>query len=93
MMHRFDRGDLWKSKAHSLQLQLRDRFRVAVDRHWRRRQVIIPEGYFSSTFQRWLRRFRDFRQESLPSSSSFYRKRGTRSNRSCLAFAIFDRVD
>ncbi|KAI4349951.1 hypothetical protein L6164_010490 [Bauhinia variegata] len=74
-MPRIDRGDLWKNKARSLQLQLRDRFRVAVDRHWRRPQVFIPDGYFSSTIQRWIRRFHDFRQESLPSSASFYRKR------------------
>lgn len=76
-----DRGDVWKSKARSLQLQLRDRFRVAVDRHWRRRHnhhTFIPsaDGYFSSTIQRWLSRFRDFRRDSLPSSTSFYRKRG-----------------
>ncbi|KHN03973.1 Tafazzin [Glycine soja] len=75
-----DRGDVWKSKARSLQLQLRDRFRVAVDRHyWRRRHhhTFIPsaDGYFSSTIQRWLSRFRDFRRDSLPSSTSFYRKR------------------
>ncbi|MED6156451.1 hypothetical protein PIB30_014417 [Stylosanthes scabra] len=76
-MHRLDRGDVWKGKARSLQLQLRNRFRVAVDRHWRRRHAIIPhaQGFFSSTFQRWLTRFRDFRRDSLPSSSSFYRKR------------------
>ncbi|KAF7817920.1 tafazzin [Senna tora] len=73
-MPRLDHGDLWKNKVRSLQLQLRDRFRVAVDRHLRRQQIFIPDGYFSSTLQRWLRRFRDFRQESLP-SSSFYRKR------------------
>ncbi|XP_047155077.1 tafazzin [Vigna umbellata] len=81
-MPRLDRGDVWKSKARSLQLQLRDRFRVAVDRHWRRRQhhTFIPAAdvYFSSTIQRWLTRFRDFRRESLPSSTSFYRKRVTR---------------
>lgn len=78
-MHRLDRGDVWKNKARSLQLQLRDRFRVAVDRHWRRRhnRTISPDadGYFSSTLQRWLNRIRDFRRDSLPSSTSFYRKR------------------
>ncbi|XP_061357470.1 uncharacterized protein LOC133301788 isoform X2 [Gastrolobium bilobum] len=81
-MYRLDRGDVWKSKVRSLQLQLRDRFRVAVDRHWRRRHnhhMFIPaadaDGYFSSTIQRWLGRFRDFRRDSLPSSTSFYRKR------------------
>ncbi|PKI51499.1 hypothetical protein CRG98_028059 [Punica granatum] len=67
-----DRGDLWKSKARSLQLRLRDRFRVAVDRH---RPPMFGDGYFSATLQRWLQRYRDFRRESLPSSSSFYRKR------------------
>ncbi|RZB49380.1 Tafazzin isoform B [Glycine soja] len=74
-----DRGDVWKSKARSLQLQFRDRFRVAVDHHWRRRHhhTFIPsaDGYFSSTIQRCLSRFRDFRRDSLPSSTSFYRKR------------------
>ncbi|XP_057439350.1 uncharacterized protein LOC130731163 [Lotus japonicus] len=80
-MHRLDRGDVWKSKARSLQLQLRDRLRVAVDRHWRRRHhtlTLDSDGYFSSTLQRCLNRFRDFRRDSLPSSSSFYRKRVTR---------------
>ncbi|KAK7284376.1 hypothetical protein RJT34_19121 [Clitoria ternatea] len=81
-MQRLDRCDVWIGKARSLQLQLRDRFRVAVDRHWRRRQhhLSIPsaDGYFSSTIQRCLTRFRDFRRDSLPSSSSFYRKRVTK---------------
>ncbi|KAK3441593.1 hypothetical protein EUGRSUZ_B01913 [Eucalyptus grandis] len=75
----FERGDLWKSKARSLQLRLRDRFRVvAVDKHRRRpaaAAALLADGYFSSTVQRWLRRFRDFRRDSLPSSSSFYVKR------------------
>ncbi|XP_030544834.1 tafazzin [Rhodamnia argentea] len=71
----FERGDLWKSKARSLQLRLRDRFRVvAVDKH-RRGRALLTDGYFSSTVQRWLQTFRDFRRDSLPSSSSFYRKR------------------
>ncbi|KAK4282781.1 hypothetical protein QN277_014115 [Acacia crassicarpa] len=73
-MPRFDRGDLWKNKARSLQLKLRNRLRVTVDLHWQRQPTLFPEGYFSSTVERWLRRFRDFRQESLP-SSSFYRKK------------------
>ncbi|ESW19012.1 hypothetical protein PHAVU_006G089600 [Phaseolus vulgaris] len=81
-MPRLDRGDVWKSKARSLQLQLRNRFRVAVDRHWRRRQhhTFIPAAdvYFASTIKRWLNRFHDFRTESLPSSTSFYRKRVAR---------------
>ncbi|RVW83135.1 Tafazzin [Vitis vinifera] len=66
--------DLWKSRARSLQLRLRDRFRIAVDRH-RRLPMFSTDGYFSSTLQRWLRRVRDFRRDSLPSSSAFYRKR------------------
>ncbi|XVF41872.1 hypothetical protein PTKIN_Ptkin01aG0315500 [Pterospermum kingtungense] len=70
-----DRGDLWKKKALALQLQLRQRFRVAVDRHRRHRQSMFADRYFPSTVQRWLRRFRDFRRDSLPSSSAFYRKR------------------
>ncbi|CAL0302302.1 unnamed protein product [Lupinus luteus] len=80
-MHRLDRRDVWKSKARSLQLQLKYRFRVAVDRHWRRRHhVFIPsgDGYFSETLNRCINRFRDFRRDSLPSSSSFYRKRVTK---------------
>ncbi|PSS03028.1 Tafazzin like [Actinidia chinensis var. chinensis] len=68
-----ERGDLWKNKARSLQLRLRDRFRVAVDRHHRRPR--FSDGYFSSTMQRWLQRFRSFRRDSLPSTSGFYRKR------------------
>ena len=82
-VQRLERGDLWKSKAMALQIRLRDRFRVAVDRRRRLREVIFAgdgdgdDGCFSTTFDRWLRRFRDFRRESLPSSSStFYRKRG-----------------
>ncbi|XP_030474497.2 uncharacterized protein LOC115691898 [Syzygium oleosum] len=75
-----ERGDLWKSKARCVQLRLRDRFRVvAVDKHRLRpaaAAALLADGYFSSTVQRWLRRFRDFRRDSLPSSpSSFYRKR------------------
>ncbi|KAI6684931.1 hypothetical protein NL676_030844 [Syzygium grande] len=76
-----ERGDLWKSRARCLQLRLRDRFRVvAVDKHRLRpaaaAALLADDGYFSSTVQRWLRRFRDFRRDSLPSSpSSFYRKR------------------
>ncbi|PON52088.1 Tafazzin [Trema orientale] len=72
---RIERGDVWKNKARSLQLQLRERFRVAVDRRLRR-HPIFADGYFStSTLQRYIQRFRDFRRDSLPSSSAFYRKR------------------
>ena len=80
-VQRLERGDLWKSKAKALQIRLRDRFRVAVDRRRRLREVLFAgdgdgdDGCFSSTVDRWLRRFRDFRRESLP-SSTFYRKRG-----------------
>ncbi|KAK7284377.1 hypothetical protein RJT34_19122 [Clitoria ternatea] len=85
-MQRPERGDVWMGKARSLQLQFRDRFRVAVDRHWRRHHhhLFIPsaDGYFSSTILRWLTRFHDFRRDSLPSSSSFYRKRVTKDFRS-----------
>lgn len=71
-----DGGDLWKDKARSLQLRLRDRFRVAVDRRLRC-HPIFSDASFSVTFQRWLKQFRDFRRETLPSSSAFYRKRGS----------------
>ena len=77
-MQRVDRADIWKNKARFLQMKLRDRFRITVDRHCRRHQIFIPDGYFSSTLQRCLRRFRDFRHKSLP-SSSFYRKTGMQS--------------
>lgn len=71
------RGDLWKSKAKALQLRLRDRFRVVVDRHRRRPHIFsaASDGHFSSTVQRWLNHFRDFRRDSLHSPSAFYRKR------------------
>ncbi|KAJ4845123.1 hypothetical protein Tsubulata_038389 [Turnera subulata] len=74
-VQRIERGDLWKLRARQLQLRLRDRFRVAVDRH--RPPIFSPDSSFSSTVQRWLARFRDFRRESLQSPSAFYRKRGT----------------
>ncbi|KAL7003099.1 hypothetical protein U1Q18_004256 [Sarracenia purpurea var. burkii] len=62
-------GDLWKTKARLLQIRLKDRFRVAVDRH--RRRPRFSDGYFS---QRWLQRFGNFRTDSLSSSPTFYRK-------------------
>lgn len=71
---RVERGDLWKSNALSVQRRLRERFRVEVDRRLRH-HPIFANGYFSSTVQRWLQRFRDFRRDSLPSSTAFYRKR------------------
>lgn len=73
-LQRIEGADLWKAKALALQLRLRERFHVAVDRH-RDRRSMIADRYFSSTVRRWLRRFRDFRVDSLPSSSAFYRKR------------------
>ncbi|KAL8540915.1 hypothetical protein ACS0TY_002245 [Phlomoides rotata] len=70
------RGDLLAEGAKSLQLRLRERFRVAaVDYHRRRNLRIASGGYLSSTVQRWLDRFSEFRRDSLPSSSAFYRKR------------------
>ncbi|KAL8130481.1 hypothetical protein V2J09_019636 [Rumex salicifolius] len=72
--HRIDHGDLWKNKARILQLQLRERFRVAVDRRLGR-PMFSDDGYFSSTVTRWLHRFRNFRRDSLASSSAFYRRR------------------
>ncbi|KAK6143933.1 hypothetical protein DH2020_024281 [Rehmannia glutinosa] len=70
------RGDLLADGAKSLKLRLRDRFRVAaVDYHRPRYFRIAGGGYFSSTVQRWLDRLSDFRRGSLPSSSTFYRKR------------------
>ncbi|KAG8363852.1 hypothetical protein BUALT_Bualt19G0065500 [Buddleja alternifolia] len=70
------RGDLLAEGAKSLQLRLRDRFRVAaVDFHRRRNLRITNGGYFSSTVQRWRDSFSDFRRDSLPCSSTFYRKR------------------
>ncbi|GMN43909.1 hypothetical protein TIFTF001_013105 [Ficus carica] len=72
---RIERGDLWKNKARSLQLRLRDRFRVAVDRRLRRHRIFSSDGYFSSTLHRLMQRFHDFRTDSLPSSSAFHRKR------------------
>lgn len=75
----------WKERAQALQLRIRDRFRVAVDRHrhWR------AESDYSPALQRWALRLRSLWRDpsslaSSPSSSSysssasfrFYRKRG-----------------
>jgi len=73
-VHRIERGDLWKSKAEALSLRLRDRFRVAVDRRRRKQPMLFSGDGYLSTVDRLLRRFRDFRRDSLPSSSVFYRK-------------------
>jgi hypothetical protein len=75
-VHRIERGDLWKSKAEALSLRLRDRFRVAVDRRRRKQPMLFSGDGYLSTVDRLLRRFRDFRRDSLPSSSVFYRKGG-----------------
>ncbi|XP_043711512.1 tafazzin [Telopea speciosissima] len=68
-----DRGDLWKNRARALQLRIRDRFRVAVDRE--RRKSGFSDGFLSSSLQRWVTRLRNLRRDSLPASSAFYRKR------------------
>ncbi|KAL1811857.1 hypothetical protein ACET3Z_021922 [Daucus carota] len=64
-------GEEWRDKARSLQLLLRHRFRVAVDRH----RPNLSDGYFSTRIQLWIDRFRNFRRDSLPSSTKFYLKR------------------
>lgn len=71
--HWIDRGDLLKANAHFLQLQLRQRFRVAVDRHFYRRRDSLSsavDGRVSSVVKRWFHRIRDFRRQSLTSSTS-----------------------
>lgn len=67
-------GEAWKAKAAALRLRLRDRFRVAVDRHWPRAGV--SDAYDSPTVQRWVSRFRRFRDGSSGRSAVFYQKRG-----------------
>ncbi|XP_010921824.1 uncharacterized protein [Elaeis guineensis] len=71
-------GSLWKDRARELQLRIRDRFRVAVDRHrtWR------VESDYSLTLRRWILRVRSiWRDPSAPARSSsssslrFHRKR------------------
>ncbi|XP_073145861.1 uncharacterized protein [Henckelia pumila] len=66
-------GDLLAEGAKCLQLRLRERLRVAVIDHYHRRTP--AGGYFSATLHRSLRRFSNFRRDSLSSSSAFYRKR------------------
>ncbi|KAK9146937.1 hypothetical protein Sjap_006840 [Stephania japonica] len=68
-----DRRDVWKYKARSFQLRLRDRFRVAVDRH--KRRPILSDGYVASKVRQFVLRLRCLRGESLPPTSAFYRKR------------------
>ncbi|WOL00433.1 hypothetical protein Cni_G09146 [Canna indica] len=68
-------GSPWQDQARALQLRIRDRFRVAVDRrrHW---QV---ESDHSKTMQRWIRRVRSVWADPSPdapaSSLRFYRKK------------------
>ncbi|RZC80776.1 hypothetical protein C5167_043364 [Papaver somniferum] len=75
-----NRGDLWKDKARALQLRIRDRFRVTVDKHRRNipRFSSSSDGTtinYSSNVHRWMVSFRGLRRESLSPSSVFYRKR------------------
>ncbi|KAF8084472.1 hypothetical protein N665_0716s0018 [Sinapis alba] len=69
-----DKADLWKSLL-LLKVQLRDRFRIAVDDHRGRAAGFYTDGYFSSSIHRLATRFRNFRRESLPSPPAFYRRR------------------
>lgn len=68
------KGDVFKDGARMLQVRLRDRFRVAVDRH--RRRTRFSDGSLSNKLKHWIQRFQDFSQDTLPSSTTFYRKRG-----------------
>ncbi|MCL7050411.1 hypothetical protein MKW94_002980, partial [Papaver nudicaule] len=75
-----NRGDLWKDKARALQLRIRDRFRVTVDKHRRNipRFSSSSDGTtinYSSNVHRWMLSFRTLRRDELPPSSVFYRKR------------------
>lgn len=64
-------ASLWKDRARALQLRIRGRFRVAVDRH-RRWKV---ESDYSASIRRWvLRLWRDSSADER-SSIRFYRKR------------------
>ncbi|BFG19206.1 hypothetical protein CerSpe_054800 [Prunus speciosa] len=45
---RIERGDLWKNKALSVQLRLRERFRVEVDRRLKLHPIFTDDGYFSN---------------------------------------------
>ncbi|RWW14718.1 hypothetical protein GW17_00021489 [Ensete ventricosum] len=69
-------GSPWQDQARALQLRIRDRFRVAVDR--RRRWHL--ESDYSMTLQRWFRRvlsvWEDQSPGALASPVRFYRKKG-----------------
>ncbi|XP_058076717.1 uncharacterized protein LOC131225243 [Magnolia sinica] len=67
------RSDRWKSKFRALQLRIRDRFRVAVDRH--RRWQRFSDSNDSSLLQRWILRLRSLRRASSLPPTPFYRKR------------------
>lgn len=64
-------GSLWKDRARALQLRIRDRFRVAVDRHCRW-QV---ESDYSVAIRRWVLRLWRDSSSADRSSMRFYRKR------------------
>ncbi|CAL9207077.1 unnamed protein product [Musa hybrid cultivar] len=68
-------GSPWRDQARALQLRIRDRFRVAVDR--RRRWHV--ESDYSMTLQRWFRRvlsvWADQSPGALASPVRFYRKK------------------
>ncbi|KAJ6808730.1 tafazzin-like [Iris pallida] len=67
---------LWKDRARALQIRIRDRFRVAVDRHRLRHRISHPDYPLT----RWIRRLWPDPLASSPSSRPrasyrFYRKR------------------
>ncbi|RWW75955.1 hypothetical protein BHE74_00016024 [Ensete ventricosum] len=70
-------GSPWQDQARALQLRIRDRFRVAVDR--RRRWHL--ESDYSMTLQRWFRRvlsvWEDQSPGALASPVRFYRKKAS----------------
>ncbi|KAJ0979815.1 hypothetical protein J5N97_015289 [Dioscorea zingiberensis] len=70
----------WRDRARALQLRIRDRFRIAVDRH----RQWSEESDYSAALQRWVLRLRAFLENPTSSVSSsnssspyykFYRKR------------------
>lgn len=72
----------WRDRARALQYRIRDRFRIAVDRHRRWSE----ESDYSVTLRRWVLRLRALLENpsssvssstSLSRYSKFYRKRGT----------------
>lgn len=63
-------GSLWKDRARALRLRIRDRFRVAVDRH-RRWKV---ESHYSVAINRWVLRLWRDSSSAKRSSIRFYRK-------------------